>query len=113
MPVGRFRKDPRKLDELERRVHAVQYPEGALVVGMGTGMSIPLLARQFPTVEAVLGFVANPISPAFGAILFGIVAYLIGHEFKQRRIRTLRDRPRDARAPGARGSGSTDADRSE
>lgn len=88
MPVGRFRKDPRELDDIERRVAAAQYPEGSLLLGMGIGLILPLTTRQMvPALPSLVGVLGT----GFGPILGGVTGYLLGHAYKQRRIKQLRD----------------------
>jgi hypothetical protein len=80
MPVGRFRTDPAELDDLERRVSARQYPEGALVVGMGAGIAGPFLVQQL---SLSLLLLSSPVGMALGPVAGGVGGYLLGHRYKQ------------------------------
>lgn len=99
MPVGRFRTDPGDLDDLERRVSARQYPEGALVVGMGAGIAVPFLAQQL---SLSLFLLAGPVGMALGPITGGVGGYLLGHRYRQWKVGARRA-ARDA-------DGATDKD---
>lgn len=76
MPIGRFRKDPRELDEVEQDVSAKQIPEAMLMIGMGVGLVVPM---------AVIPDVS--VAGALLSIVGGIVGYLVGFWDKRRRIR--------------------------
>jgi hypothetical protein len=95
MPVGRFRTDPTELDDAERQVSARQYPEGALVVGMGIGVAAPFLVQQFALSIALL---SSPVGTALGPLVGGVAGYLLGHQYKQYRIRVHRERSRETEA---------------
>lgn len=84
MPVGRFRTDPRELDEVEREVSAQQLPEAALTLGMGVGLGLGLLGLLPVWLSAVLP------TPAL-TILGGIVGYLLGFRLKTHRIEKRRN----------------------
>lgn len=99
MPVGRFRTDPADLDEFERRVSARQYPEGALVVGMGAGIAGPFLAQQL---SLSLLLLSGPVGMALGPIAGGVGGYLLGHRYKQRKL--------DAHRAARSGDADRDAD---
>lgn len=79
MAIGRFRDDPREMTAAERDVVAAQYPEGALVAGMGIGMVVPL------AVAPPLAFV--------GAIVGGIGGFAAGRWFRARRLRAVEEAP--------------------
>lgn len=85
MPVGRFRTDPRELDEVEREVSAQQLPEAALTVGMGVGLGLGMLS-----------LLPAPLSTFFPTpaltILGGIAGYLLGFRLKMRRVAKRRER---------------------
>jgi membrane protein YqaA with SNARE-associated domain len=87
MPVGRFRKNPRELDEVERRVFAAQYPEGSLLFGMGAGLVAPMAAGAFLELPSVVGTLGTGVGPLFG----GVFGYLLGHVYRQMRIESLRE----------------------
>ncbi|WP_201287787.1 hypothetical protein [Salinirussus salinus] len=93
MPVGRFRTDPAELDDLERRVSARQYPEGALVVGMGVGIAAPFLTQQL---SLSLLLLSGPVGMALGPVAGGVGGYLLGHRYRQWKLAASR---------AARGSG--------
>lgn len=108
MPVGRFRTDPAELDEVERRVSARQYPEGALVVGMGVGIATPFLVQQL---SLSLLLLSGPVGMAMGPVAGGVGGYLLGHRYKQRKLGARRaarsgDADRDADSDGV-GTGSS------
>ena len=86
MPVGRFRKNPRELDEAERRVFAAQYPEGSLLFGMGVGLVLPMAAQATVEVPSLVG----TLGTGFGPIVGGVVGYFLGHTYKRMRIESLR-----------------------
>ena len=75
MAIGRFRTDPAELTPAEREVVAAQYPEGALVLGMGLGMVVAM------ALASSLVFA--------GGIGGGLVGYVIGRRFRARRLRRL------------------------
>lgn len=79
MALGRYRDDPAEMTAAEREVVAAQYPEGALVAGMGVGMVVPLALA--PSLVVV------------GAIGGGIAGYVAGRWFRRRRIGQLREGP--------------------
>lgn len=79
MPIGRFRKDPRELDAIEQEISAKQIPEAALMLGMGTGLVVPM---------AVVPDVA--VAGALLSIAGGITGYLLGFRYKIRRIERRR-----------------------
>lgn len=85
MPVGRFRKNPRELDEAERRVFAAQYPEGGLLFGMGAGLIMPMTAQGIVGVPSLVGTLGTGVGPLIG----GVVGYLLGHAYKKKRIASL------------------------
>lgn len=89
MPVGRFRKDPRELDEVESRVAAAQYPESSLMFGMGVGLILPMAAGEL---LPALPSLAVTLATGFGPIVGGVVGYLLGHAYKKRKLRKLRRR---------------------
>jgi len=97
MPVGRFRNDPRELDEVEREVSAAQYPELALNLGMGLGILVPYLARMAAergidlVVTGPLAPLTVPGLPVAGPIVCGIVGYLLGHRYRVYRAARLRE----------------------
>ena len=76
MAIGRFRDDPEAMDASEREVAAAQYPEGALVVGMGLGMAVPMALA--------------PSLVVLGPIAGGIAGFGAGRWFRRRRLRQLR-----------------------
>jgi len=86
MPVGRFRKDPRELDEVEKRVTAAQYPEGGLLFGMGVGLILPMTVLGAVELSSVVATLWTGLGPMVG----GVVGYLLGHAYKQRRLNSLR-----------------------
>ena len=86
MPVGRFRKNPRELDDVEIRVFAAQYPEGSLLLGMGAGLLVPMTAQGIAELPSLVTTLGTGIGPIIG----GVVGYLMGHVYKQRRIESLR-----------------------
>lgn len=92
MPVGRFRSDPRELDDVEREISAKQFPEAALMLGMGFGLTIPLaLGTYVASVAALLAPVGGTgVASALLSITGGIVGYLVGYRYKQYRIARLR-----------------------
>ena len=73
MALGRFRDDPEEMTPAERAVVAAQYPEGALVAGMGLGIVLPLALA--PSLVVV------------GPIGGGLAGYAAGRWFRGRRIR--------------------------
>lgn len=79
MPIGRFRNDPRELDDIEQDISAKQIPEASLMVGMGIGLVVPM---------AIVPDVA--VAGALLSIAGGIVGYLIGFRYKVRRIERRR-----------------------
>lgn len=79
MALGRYRDDPAEMTAAEREVVAAQYPEGALVAGMGVGMVVPLALA--PSLVVV------------GSIGGGIAGYAVGRWFRRRRIGQLREAP--------------------
>lgn len=85
MPVGRFRTDPRELDEVEREVSAQQLPEAALTVGTGAGLALGMLSVLPAPLATLLP------TPAL-TIIGGIVGYLLGFRLKRHRIEKRRDR---------------------
>ncbi|MDZ7687171.1 MAG: hypothetical protein U5J64_00350 [Halobacteriales archaeon] len=92
MPVGRFRKNPRELDDVEQRVFAAQYPEGSLLFGIGLGLLLPMVAVAVTELPATVG----TLGTGFGPILGGVAGYLLGHVYKQTRLERLRSRSGDA-----------------
>lgn len=105
MPVGRFRKDPRELDEVEKRVAAAQYPEGSLLFGMGVGLMIPLAAQgSIPGLPSIVGTLGTGLGPMVG----GVAGYLLGHAYKQRRIGRLRGQSDRETPDGVRASPKED-----
>lgn len=91
MPVGRFRKNPRELDEVEKRVFAAQYPEGSLLLGMGVGLIVPMTAQGLVEMPSLVSTLGTGIGPLIG----GVAGYLLGHAYKQRRIDSLRRKSGD------------------
>jgi hypothetical protein len=89
MPVGRFRKNPRELDEVEKRVTAAQYPEGGLLFGMGIGLVIPMTVRWVVEISSIVA----TLSTGFGPMVCGVVGYLLGHLYKRWRLDSLRGEP--------------------
>lgn len=79
MPIGRFREDPRELDEIEREVSAKQIPEAALMLGMGVGLVVPMAVAP-----------DAPVAAALLSIAGGVVGYLVGFRYKVRRIERRR-----------------------
>lgn len=79
MALGRYRDDPEQMTPAEREIVAAQYPEGALVAGMGLGMAVPLAVA--PSLVVV------------GPIVGGIGGYAVGRWFRRRRIRGIREAP--------------------
>lgn len=92
MPVGKFRSDPRELDEVERRVSSLQYPEAGVPIGMGLGLVLPLLVGTLSVASLPLAVLAHPAGPVVGPVLGGVIGYLLGHRLKERRIRTLKEK---------------------
>lgn len=90
MPVGRFRTDPRTLDDIERKIYALQYPEGALVIGMGLGLIIPLIFQQVPNLGPFSDILGSTIMTVLAPIILGVVFYLAGHQFKKYRLQNSR-----------------------
>ncbi len=86
MPVGRFRKDPRELDEVEKRVTAAQYPEGGLLLGMGIGLIIPMTVRWVVGLSSVVA----TLWTGFGPMVGGVIGYLLGHLYKRWRLESIR-----------------------
>ncbi len=86
MPVGRFRKNPRELDDFEKQVSAAQYPEGSLLLGMSVGLLLPMSVIGLVDIPAVLGTLSTGIGPIVG----GVAGYLLGHVYKQIRLERLR-----------------------
>lgn len=85
MALGRFRDDPEEMTAAEREVVAAQYPEGALVAGMGVGMVAALAAAP----------ALVPVAPIGG----GVAGFAAGRWFRRRRIRQLEaSRPEEAPA---------------
>lgn len=76
MAIGPFRDVPAEMDDVEARVAAAQYPEGALVAGVGVGTVVPLL-------------VAPSLAP-LGAILSGLVGFAVGRWYRGRKVRCHR-----------------------
>jgi len=101
MPVGRFRKDPRELDEVERRVFAAQYPEGSLLFGMGVGLIVPMTAQWVTEVPSLVLTLGTGVGPLIG----GVVGYLLGHAYKQRRINSLHRESGGGSESGSEGEG--------
>lgn len=100
MPVGRFRTNPRTLDDVEQRVFAAQYPESALMAGMGIGLVVPLSVQQLAFVVPLL---SATLATGFTPIVGGIVGYLLGHWYKDARIESLRNRTEtDVSEPASR-----------
>ena len=77
MAIGRFRDDPEEMTPAEREVVAAQYPEGALVAGMGLGIVLPL--------------VLAPALVVVGPIAGGLAGYAVGRWFRRSRIRGLEE----------------------
>lgn len=77
MAIGRYRVDPEDMTPAEREVVAAQYPEGALVAGMGLGIGVTM------ALAPALVFV--------GGIIGGLAGYLIGRWFRARRLRRFPD----------------------
>jgi len=88
MPVGRFRKNPRELDDVEMRVFAAQYPEGSLLFGIGLGLLAAMVAGVVTEIPAT----TNTLVTGFGPIVGGIAGYLLGHVYKDMRLRQLQSR---------------------
>jgi membrane protein YqaA with SNARE-associated domain len=86
MPVGRFRKNPRELDDFEKQVFAAQYPEGSLLLGMGVGLFFAMTAKDLSLLPSLVTTVGTGVGPIIG----GVFGYLLGHAYKQRRLRNLR-----------------------
>jgi len=86
MPVGRFRKNPRELDDLEKKVSAAQYPEGSLLFGMGAGLVLPMAAQAATQLPATV----DTLGTGFGPVVGGIAGYLLGHVYKEARLESLR-----------------------
>ena len=111
MPVGRFRKNPRELDEVEKRVAAAQYPEGSLLFGMGVGLVIPLAIQgSIPGLPSLVGIpsIVGTLGTGLGPMVGGVAGYLLGHAYKQRRIGRLRGRSERETADGVRPSPKED-----
>jgi len=106
MPVGRFRTDPAELDDLERRVSARQYPEGALVAGMGAGIAAPFLAQQLSLSVLLL---SGPVGMAVGPVAGGVAGYLLGHRYRQWKLAAHRA-GRESGADGGDTSGGVEAE---
>lgn len=97
MPVGRFRSNPRELNDAERQVYAKQYPEVGVPAGMGFGLAIPFLVGMIGVSTAPLSALAAPGSTVVGPILGGILGYYLGHRFQSYRLPSTEDRnPGDA-----------------
>lgn len=77
MTLGRFRDDPAEMSTAEREVVAAQYPEGALVAGMGVGIVTALAVAP----------ALVPVAPIGG----GIAGFAAGRWFRRYRIRGLED----------------------
>lgn len=78
MAIGPFRDVPAEMDDVEARVAAAQYPEGALVAGVGVGTVVPLL-------------LAPSLAPV-GAILCGLLGFAGGRWYQERKVRRHRAR---------------------
>ena len=76
MAIGRFRDDPEAMDEAERTVAAAQYPEGALVAGMGLGMALPMALA--------------PALVVVGPLVGGVAGFAAGRWLRDRRLRAVR-----------------------
>lgn len=88
MPVGRFRENPRELDDTERFVTARQYAEGLHVFGSLLGLSVPhVLAAVAPGAPAVL---LSPLGAIIGLLVGGISGYLLGDRYASRSIQGRR-----------------------
>lgn len=79
MAIGRYRVDPEDMTAAEREVVAAQYPEGALVAGMGLGMAVTVV-------------LASSLVFA-GGIVGGLVGYVVGRWFRARRLGQLPEEP--------------------
>lgn len=96
MPVGRFRADPRELDDDERAVAARQYPEGIHALGSLIGLSVPqVVSLVSPSAPGIL---QSPIAAIGGLVVGGVGGYLLGEWYRRRAVR-------QRKAAGADGSG--------
>lgn len=78
MAIGPFRDVPAEMDDVEARVAAAQYPEGALVAGVGLGTVVPLV-------------VAPSLVPV-GAIVCGLLGFAAGRWYRGAKVRRSRAR---------------------
>lgn len=88
MPVGRFRDDPRELEDTERVVTARQYAEGLHVLGSLLGLSVPyLLGAVAPSAP---GLLLSPLGSILGLLVGGVSGYLLGDRYARRSIERRR-----------------------
>lgn len=99
MPVGRFRADPRELDDDERAVAARQYPEGIHALGSLIGLSVPhLVGLLAPSAPAIL---QSTVAAILGLLVGGVGGYLLGEWYRRRAVRQRKG----AEASGSGGGG--------
>lgn len=67
---------------------ARQYPEGALVVGMGIGIAAPFLTQQL---SLSLLLLSGPVGMALGPVAGGVAGYLLGHRYRQWKLAAHRE----------------------